>query len=97
MIVAIKVILLMLTGDDDDDHEDYKTNKNYVTILVLIRYGFFQLTYQFNSEGSPILFFFYFLCFGLLPQPPEDVGEMKTLLMNRKEMKALFLLLTVLN
>ena len=46
MIVTIKVILLMMTGDDDDD-EEYKTNKNYVTILVLIRYGFIQLTYQF--------------------------------------------------
>jgi len=46
MIVAIKVILLMMT-DDDGDVADYKTNKNYVSILVLIRYGFIQLTYQF--------------------------------------------------
>lgn len=44
--MAIKVILLMITDDDGDD-EDYKINKNYVTILVLIRYGFIQLTYQF--------------------------------------------------
>ena len=36
----------MMTDDDVED-EDYKTSKNYVTILVLIRYGFIQLTYQF--------------------------------------------------
>lgn len=46
MTVAIKLILLMMTDDDDDDDEDYKTSKNYVAILVLIRYGFIQLTYQ---------------------------------------------------
>lgn len=41
-IVARKVILLMT--DDDGDVADYKNNKNYVRILVLIRYGFIQLT-----------------------------------------------------
>jgi hypothetical protein len=33
--------------NDDGDIEDYKTNKNYVTVRMLIRYGFIQLTYQF--------------------------------------------------
>lgn len=46
IIVAIKVILLMMT-DDDGDVKDFKTNKYYVTIIVLIRYGFIQLAYQF--------------------------------------------------
>lgn len=30
--------------DENGDVEDYKTNKSFVTILVLIRYGFTQLT-----------------------------------------------------
>jgi len=46
MIVAMKVILLMMT-DGDDEVADLKTNKDYINILVLIRYGFIQLTYQF--------------------------------------------------
>lgn len=59
MIVAIKVILLMMT-DDDGDVADYKTNKNYVSILVLIRYGFIQLTYQFWLWRKPYAFLLLF-------------------------------------
>ena len=59
MIVAMKVILLMMT-DGDDEVADLKTNKDYINILVLIRYGFIQLTYQFWLWRKPYIFLLLF-------------------------------------